>query len=236
MFITFNRFEDEATARWVESHAPEHTESGATSPDLIIVPVCMFGAESAWKRIRRTVDNAIRANASAEWCAPQDSRISNGIRISGADAIEVTWRAAGQKICATVGFTTHGILASPSAPAKLRELAQQAQAMADVEWFRSRIAECKEHRRRFERSCRNTGYVTPSGRATTASAWKIPGTPENGTWWMWGNTIADLEEGLNFTLGILSNYSAKCQGCDGLFPVPAGQDMCETCSCAGGVA
>jgi hypothetical protein len=35
---------------------------------------------------------------------------------------------------------------------------------------------------------------------------------------------------------LCSNYSAKCEGCDGLFPVPAGQDMCETCSCAGGVA
>ena len=236
MFVKFDRFEDEAIAQWVESQAPEHMESGAISPDLIIVADGMFGAESNLKRIRRKIDDAIRANANADWCAPQDSRIRNGIRFSGADAIEVTWRAEGRKVCATVGFIARGILASPSAPAKLRELAQQAQAMADVEWFRSRIAECKAHRRRFERSCRKTGYVTPSGRATTASAWKIPGTQENGTWWMWGNYIADLERSLEQTIGILSNYSAKCAGCDGLFPVPAGQEMCETCSCAGGVA
>jgi len=47
MFIKFDRFEDEATARWIEAQAPEHMESGAISPDLIIVSECMFGAECA---------------------------------------------------------------------------------------------------------------------------------------------------------------------------------------------
>jgi len=236
MFVKFDRFEDEAIAQWVESQAPEMMESGAVGAELIIVPDCVFGAESTWKRIRRAVDRAIIGNFDAEWSAAQDSRIRCGIRISGAGAIEVTRRIDGRMVCSVVGFTSHGICGSPSAPAELRELARKACAVEDVEWFAGRIAECKAHRRRFERSCRNTGYVTPSGRATTAKAWKVPGTPENGTWWMWGNTIADLEEGLNLMLRILSNYSAKCQGCDGLFPVPAGQDMCETCSCAGGVA
>jgi hypothetical protein len=212
MFAKFDRFEDEATARWVESQAPEMMESGAVGAELIIVPDCVFGAAFTWKRIRRAVDRAIIGNFDAEWSAAQDSRIRCGIRISGAGAIEVTRRIDGRKVCSVVGFTSHGICGSPSAPAELRELAKKSNAMIDVEWFRSRIVECKEHRRRFERSCRQAGYVTPSGRAATASAWKIPGTPEHRTWWSWQYTIAELEKGLGFALNILSNYDENCAG------------------------